>query len=108
LLQRPVGDLGWSKQDAFAVIEEELDNILAAWRWATAGEWVKELQGSALRLRAFYSHQARFHDAKAVFAQAIAGLRETEPAHHAALGHVLVEAAWIHHHLEQSEEAKVV
>lgn len=72
-------------------LEIEFANLRAAWHWATALKDVQVLARFALPLSNMF--EKRVEEGLLLFAQAAACLDETNPAHHAALGAVLVAQA---------------
>lgn len=97
---------GTSQREAFQRLEEELENLLAAWRWAaTAGE-AALLAGGAFVLARFFDARARPKEGVEVFALALAALGEAVPPHRVALGRVLVSQAWLQLQLGRFSEAE--
>jgi predicted ATPase/DNA-binding SARP family transcriptional activator len=81
---------GRHAERAMAVVQEDLDNILTAWRWAIDAVRVRELQQATAPLQQFFALQERGREGAEVFGQVIDVLSETDPHHRAALGYALV------------------
>jgi tetratricopeptide (TPR) repeat protein len=79
------------RREVFEMVSAELENVRAAWSWAIAHRQLDELVASAWAIDSIYQHHVR--QARAVFAEAADGLDDQDPAHHRALGHVLVYLA---------------
>jgi predicted ATPase/DNA-binding SARP family transcriptional activator len=94
-------------RQAVEAIDEELDNIRAAWRWAVKELKLEALKETAPALSRAYSHRNR--EGMEVFARAARSLDEANPSHHAALGYALVAQAEHQHWLGlRTEEAKLL
>lgn len=94
---------GREQAGAFAAIEEELDNLRLAWRWAVAAGEVSSLAGCAFALAHFFDKRARVREGVAAFALALEGA----PAHE-ALGRLLVGQAWLHLRLGNYETGRAL
>ena len=70
------------------LLSEELANIRAAWSWAVATTKLDEIEETAYPLSQIL--RVIMWEGEEVFAEAIAGLDETNPRHHLALGRVLI------------------
>ncbi|CAN5770271.1 BTAD domain-containing putative transcriptional regulator [soil metagenome] len=82
---------------AMAVIGEDLENVLTAWRWAITTVRVRELQQATAPLQQFFALQDRGREGAEVFGQMVAALSETDPHHRAALGYALVSHGFFLH-----------
>jgi hypothetical protein len=94
-------------KQAIEAIDEEFDNLRAAWRWAVSELKLEALEETAPALSRAYSHRDK--EGVEVFAHAVAGLDDTNPAHHAAIGYALVAQAEHQHWLgSRPEQAKLL
>lgn len=69
---------------AVAEISAEIDNIRAAWQWASAHSWLNELERAAEVMQWFYEFRSWLQEGVALFAQAIERLRSTAASEHTA------------------------
>ncbi len=76
---------------SLTVFSAEFANIRAAWQWTAARQDIQAIARFALPLSNIFEKQAE--EGVMIFRQMAAGLDETNPAHHAALGAVLVAQA---------------
>lgn len=90
---------------ALRTLDEDLGNIRAAWRWATARVQVEELRQVVVQAAVFHDRRARFHEGFAAFAALSDTLREDNPAHRVTLGDALVRQAWFAMRLGRHAEA---
>jgi tetratricopeptide (TPR) repeat protein len=81
---------GAQAERAIAAVQEDLDNILTAWRWAINAVRVRELQQATAPLQQFFALQERGREGAVIFGQMIDALSESDPHHRAALGYGLV------------------
>jgi predicted ATPase/DNA-binding SARP family transcriptional activator/Tfp pilus assembly protein PilF len=74
LQQRESALKGADQMQALSEIGADLDNVRAAWRWATAHGGVAEIRGAAPALWLFYERRSLFEEGERAFAQAVAML----------------------------------
>lgn len=94
---------------ALEAIEEELENVIDAWRWMAASASPKEAQNSMMltfAIQEFYDRRGRFQEGINLFNEALLGLNNSDSMHHLLLGNVLVNHAYLFHKLARYEEAK--
>jgi predicted ATPase len=78
------------RKETLEAISEELTNVRAAWDWAVKVVRIEELKQSTFYLYDVYLI-LRPQEGLEVSGRAVEGLDENNPAHHAALGRLLVE-----------------
>ena len=97
---------GARQREAFQRIEEELENLRSAWRWAVSAGEVTLLAGGAFLLARFFDERARPKEGVEAFALALTALDEREESHRVALGRVLSSQAWLYLQLGRFSEAE--
>lgn len=70
---------GNNKLAALNAIERDIDNVFAAWRWATAHGQAKRLDQAMHSLEHFFYWRSRIHEAESFYGQAAAQLAEMAP-----------------------------
>jgi predicted ATPase/DNA-binding SARP family transcriptional activator len=91
------------EQRTVKVIEEELENVLAAWRLAVKRRWLTELGHCATVLRRFFRTSGRLSEARALYEHALEGLDDSQQ--HAAIGSLMVSLGYICLDLGRYEQA---
>jgi tetratricopeptide (TPR) repeat protein len=81
---------GLQRKETLEAISEELTNVRAAWDWAVKVVRIEELKQSTFYLYDVY-RILRPQEGLEVSGRAVEGLDENNPAHHAALGRLLVK-----------------
>ncbi len=66
----PVG-----QREALEIVQRDLDNIRAAWRWSLQHQASTSVSGAAFALALFYEIRSRFREGEAMFAEAAEALR---------------------------------
>lgn len=92
-------------QQYLAEIDEDLENLRAAWGWAVHNQRTDQLERSA-DLVVFYDRRARFEEGAKLFRAAVEALDRAGPGHPAALGKACVDAAWLCLRLGRVEQAR--
>jgi predicted ATPase/DNA-binding SARP family transcriptional activator len=100
--------IGPEGKAALGALDEELENIRAAWRWAVDRVRVEDIGQTVVQAAVFYDRRARFHEGFAAFAALTAALGEDEPSHHLTLGDALVRQGWFAMRLGQYAEARAL
>ncbi|GMA14255.1 tetratricopeptide repeat protein (plasmid) [Deinococcus metallilatus] len=107
LLQDLSGALrGAGQKEALTRLDEDLENVRAAWGWAVAEGRADELGRSAAPLATYHMARGRYREGAELLAQAEAALREEAPAHHPALCRLHVEGAPLLYRLGRHAEAE--
>ncbi|UCH25958.1 MAG: tetratricopeptide repeat protein [Trueperaceae bacterium] len=92
-------------EDVLMEVEEELENIRVAWRWAVDTRQRKDLIETGFLLRSYCEARGRFQLADELFSYAVDGLSEASADDHLALGFLLLERAWIGFRLGSYQQA---
>jgi len=77
LQQREEALIGPDQKEALAEIRSEIENVRAAWRWATEREILAEIERSITALFRFYERQSLFQEGASVFQGAITQLERS-------------------------------
>ena len=86
---------GADAAEPIAEIEEDLENVRAAWRWAAEEGRVDDLRTGCRPLQLFYIQRGGLAaEAAEEFHLAARGLDDHDPACHAVLGRILAAEAW--------------
>jgi predicted ATPase/DNA-binding SARP family transcriptional activator/Tfp pilus assembly protein PilF len=97
--------LGPNGKAALGALDEDLENIRAAWRWAVKKVRVEELRQVVVQAAIYHDRRARFQEGLGAFAAVTACLGEAEPAHRLTLGDALVRQGWFAMRLGRYAEA---
>jgi predicted ATPase len=100
--------IGPKGKTALRTLDEDLENIRAAWRWAVERIQVEDLRQVMVQAAVFYDRRARFHEGFAAFAAISHKLHEDEPTHRITLGDALVRQAWFAMRLGRYAEARAL
>ena len=100
------GIRGPRSRAALEMLETELENIRAAWRWAVDGHRLQRLKAGTEALMRFFDARGRFLEAIDLFGEAIAKLSEDEPADRATLGTLLAHQSKFYGRRGQHETAE--
>lgn len=92
-------------QGYLAELEEELENLRAAWGWAVEYQRADQLERST-DLVVFYDRRARFEEGANLFREAVEALSPANPQHHAALGKACVDSAWLYRRMGRLDRAR--
>lgn len=80
---------------AIFYITEELENIRAAWDWATEHERAGLLERGAFNLGGYFLHTSRFQEGLGVFSRTVESLKRERSIHPTTLGACLCMWAWL-------------
>jgi len=106
-LQRCLEEIrGANPKITFALMESELENLRAAWRWAITEDKPHLIKAGTEALMCFFDARKRFQEGIEVFAEAIAGLSPDQPEHQAALGTLLVHQAKLYYRVGYYDTAQ--
>jgi predicted ATPase/DNA-binding SARP family transcriptional activator len=104
---------GADQKAAIDEIVRELENVRAAWQWATARGQVTEMAPAMRSLQRFYDVQSRFQEGEEAFHLAVTALeaRQAEVGHEdeetsAALGLALAYQSWFANRLYRPDQAR--
>jgi predicted ATPase len=95
---------GPRQKEALREIEEELENVRAAWHWAVVEAKSDLLEQAVEPLRVFYDQRGRIQEGIEALSQALAALEDASPTP-SLLGCLLVHKAWLLHRIGQYQEA---
>jgi predicted ATPase/DNA-binding SARP family transcriptional activator len=93
---------------ALAEIEREIDNVRAAWEWATAHRACREIGLALESLYRFYEIRSRYQEGRAAFEGAIDALEAAEPGDPLLLGRLLARLGRLTHHTDDLERAEAL
>jgi len=93
---------------ALAEIEREIDNVRAAWEWATAHRAWREIGLALEGLHRFYETRSRYQEGRAAFERAVDALGATEASDPLLLGRLLARLGRLTHHLDELERAEAL
>ncbi|MBC7227556.1 MAG: tetratricopeptide repeat protein [Thermoflexales bacterium] len=103
------GDLtGRSPRRALEILDDEVDNIRAAWEWAVAQEDVPQIERALEGLTWFYILRGRFQEGEAVLGRAAESLGQGGPAAERLTCKLAVRRGVFLGHLGRYDEAEAV
>jgi len=84
---------------AMAMIEEEIENVRAAWHWALRYKHIEAIESGLAGLHLFFWLRRWYQEGETLFAQTVSALRMEKPAGQQGilLGHSLVMHAYLLH-----------
>jgi ATP/maltotriose-dependent transcriptional regulator MalT len=97
---------GAGQQIALATLGAEIDQIRAAWRWATEHADAAAIERAAAGLFHFYDMQSWFREGAAAFEAARKALESRRPEEGTVLGVVLAREGWLTFQLGRQAEAR--
>ncbi|THF85419.1 hypothetical protein E7T09_15735 [Deinococcus sp. KSM4-11] len=107
LLQDLGGPLrGAGQKEALTRLDEDLDNVHAAWNWAVAHDRAAELGRCAAPLAAYHMARGRYREGAELLTQAEASLPDDDRGHRTALCQLRVEGAPLLTRLGQRDAAE--
>ena len=108
LQQREPTLTGPNQQQALEEINEERENINAAWRWAAEHGRTQSLEKALEGLFLAYELSSRFQEGEEVFRTAITNLRRTSAGKGLLMGKLLGRGGCLSCHLGRYEQAKTM
>ncbi|MFL7809779.1 MAG: tetratricopeptide repeat protein, partial [Anaerolineae bacterium] len=93
---------------ALAEIEREIDNLRAAWEWATAHRSWREIGLALDGLFRFYETRSRYQEGRAAFETATDALGAPEAGDPLLLGRLLARLGRLTHHTDDLERAEAL
>ena len=93
------------QKEAFAAIEEELENLRVTWRWAIAEQRLDEVKELIVPLTWYFKIRGRRQEGIEIFTEAEEAVDASEPTNHAVLGNILTAKARLYQDLGRYEEA---
>jgi len=94
-LQQKGGSLvGGPQQEALQSISVEIDNVRAAWDWATGHGRAGEIKQALISLFLFYYMCSRFYEGEVAFGKLVDSIEETDPEAWIVLGQALACQGW--------------
>jgi predicted ATPase/DNA-binding SARP family transcriptional activator len=93
------------RRDPFRRVDEELDNVLAAWKWAASAADAEEILSSDAQLKVYFELRGRAHEGVQVFDRAIDCLDDDDPHQRRARGCLLADRGWLYYLLGKYAEA---
>jgi predicted ATPase/DNA-binding CsgD family transcriptional regulator len=97
---------GRNIKQALLNIENELDNVRAAWQWAVEHTKISEIDSAADSLFFFYDSRGRYYESEQAFSRAAAMLRANNAI--AVLARVMVWQAWSSGDLNLNQTARTL
>jgi predicted ATPase len=96
---------GPTQKEVLDTIEEELENVRAAWQWALKVGRLEKLQQSSQTLGVFFDLQKRLREGVGLFSEALTRMRDDGSIQPAALGTVSTAQARLLYQLGHYDEA---
>lgn len=91
---------------ALEMLDEELENVLIAWRWFVEGRKVREIERLAEVLAWYFEVRARTQEGSSTLAQATDMLDESDEEQRRTLGKLWARRAWLEHWSNNDEAAE--
>ncbi|WP_412030162.1 ATP-binding protein [Deinococcus yunweiensis] len=97
---------GPRQSEALARLDEELENVRAAWHWAVEGARVAELGPPCGALATYHDRRARYQEGVDLLGRAADALEGAGADHGAVLARLQLEGAWLLYRLSRLDDAE--
>ncbi len=97
---------GRAPRRALEILDDEMDNIRAAWEWAVAQEDIPQIERALEGLTQFYTLRGRFQEGQVALGRAVESLGQSGPAH--TVHKLAVRRGVLLGHLGRYDEAESV
>lgn len=97
---------GPQNEAALRRLDEEFENVRAAWEWGVKHASTGELRQAGADAMPYFERRRRYQEGLAFYSLAAQALRADEPTHRAAMSEMLMRQAWFHVTLGQPPEAR--